>query len=228
MATYYTDFSEYSTGVIPSDWSDVWRSGSGYTVETVGGSIYGGQDLQTSITGTAFNRLCSWDDVSAAHADVEILALLMQDGSIPTSSGISIAVVGRGDASDGDGYMAGLDNSADQFQIKHNNSVLGSASWTESSGEYFWVRFRLNSTSLDAKIWVDGDAEPGSWDISITDSTNTAAGYQGFYQRRHGGTKHCDYFAVGTAGDTAPDPPSGDIPNKIYTRNQSIVRASRW
>jgi hypothetical protein len=39
-----------------------------------------------------------------------------------------------------------------------------------------WVRFKVQGTSLKAKVWTDGTAEPAAWEMEVTDSTITGAG----------------------------------------------------
>jgi hypothetical protein len=39
-----------------------------------------------------------------------------------------------------------------------------------------WVRFRVEGSTLKAKVWTDGAAEPAAWEVSASDSTVTAAG----------------------------------------------------
>jgi hypothetical protein len=38
-------------------------------------------------------------------------------------------------------------------------------------GAYYWIKMQCSGTTISGKVWADGAAEPGSWDISITDST---------------------------------------------------------
>lgn len=56
-------------------------------------------------------------------------------------------------------------------------SVIGTASASFGSGA-FWVRVRREGTDLKIRLWDDGDQEPGSWEIDITDATY-ADGYVG-------------------------------------------------
>lgn len=39
-----------------------------------------------------------------------------------------------------------------------------------------WVRLRVNGSSISAKIWTDGTAEPAAWELSTTDTTITSPG----------------------------------------------------
>jgi hypothetical protein len=46
-----------------------------------------------------------------------------------------------------------------------------------TADQFWWIRFALTGTTLTVKAWQDGTSEPGSWDITATDSSLTAAGH---------------------------------------------------
>ena len=52
---------------------------------------------------------------------------------------------------------------------------------TFTAGDVLWYRAQANGTTIRFRIWKDGTAEPGSWDVSVVDGTITAAGYAGLY-----------------------------------------------
>jgi len=60
-------------------------------------------------------------------------------------------------------------------------------------------RFRLNGTSLQAKVWLEPNDEPSSWQMSVTDSTYTS-GVAGLATRA--GTIYA--IGIGTDGSEAP------------------------
>jgi hypothetical protein len=39
-----------------------------------------------------------------------------------------------------------------------------------------WVRLRVSGSTIQYKLWPDGQAEPSSWRVSVTDTSVTAAG----------------------------------------------------
>lgn len=45
-----------------------------------------------------------------------------------------------------------------------------------AANRVFWVRFALSGTSLSAKVWQDGTAEPATFGATVTDASITAAG----------------------------------------------------
>ncbi len=56
---------------------------------------------------------------------------------------------------------------------------IGTASFTATSGTYYFIRFHALGTNLMARAWQSGSSEPGTWNINITDSDITSAGHVG-------------------------------------------------
>jgi len=56
---------------------------------------------------------------------------------------------------------------------------LGSVSKTYTEGNWYWLKLQCNGSAIKGKSWADGSAEPGTWDIEITNTTYTY-GYCGF------------------------------------------------
>jgi len=59
------------------------------------------------------------------------------------------------------------------------NTTLANSALTHTSGQFYWMRFNVTGTTLKVKTWPDdGSPEPGSWEITVTDSALTS-GYMG-------------------------------------------------
>jgi hypothetical protein len=84
------------------------------------------------------------------------------------------------------------------------------------------VRFRVNGTSLKAKVWKETELEPETWHLETTDSDITDAGWVGAGAFAHNNDRDYDYFAVGTDGDTAPLP----LTNTPILLSQLVVEAA--
>ena len=52
---------------------------------------------------------------------------------------------------------------------------------TFAAGDVMWLRAQASGTTIRFRIWKDGTSEPGTWDVSVTNATVSAAGYAGFY-----------------------------------------------
>ena len=57
-----------------------------------------------------------------------------------------------------------------------NTADLSTAVTTVSYNTYYWLKFRIASTTLSGKIWQDGSSEPGSWTTTATDSSISGTG----------------------------------------------------
>jgi hypothetical protein len=48
---------------------------------------------------------------------------------------------------------------------------------TISNGTFFWIKFSLVGTTLQAKCWVDGNSEPANWSGTVTDASLSSGGW---------------------------------------------------
>lgn len=213
-----TNFSEYSAGSPPGDWTSRYIStGFTYNVETVAAAM-SGQALQWVAT-VSNNRFISWDAVPAV-ADYEILmrARAIQAGSSNgqmlapyaggrvsgTATTRNIYYAGFSYSTGGTGYTSG------QSKIVGNtlsalDSIAGpSPNYTTNT--WLYVRSQVIGTTLRRRVWYSGTSEPGSWDGEITDGSLSAGGWIGLYKSGAGPNSEIDYFAVSIAGKTIPVP----------------------
>jgi hypothetical protein len=68
------------------------------------------------------------------------------------------------------------------------------------NGNWYWLKLQAVGTTIRGKSWADGEAEPGSWDISLTNATYTN-GYCGFSGETSNGL--FDDMTITPAVDTA-------------------------
>lgn len=215
---YVTDFSEYTVGALPGDWTQRWAL-TGYTaaVQSVAGSISG---KALRFTKTAVSRgLLSWDKIPPA-ADMEIL---IRARAIEAYSNNDIfirsACRASGAAGAENAYMDGLFGSTTaplyaQQIAKYNAAAaanIGSA-LTGNSGDgnytvnaWAWLRFRINGTSLQSAVWLDGSPEQTLNGVN-TDSSIVGGGWVGLTVAAATANPDCevDFFSVALNGKTAP------------------------
>ena len=61
--------------------------------------------------------------------------------------------------------------------VAGTNTSLGTASGAQQVGSgRQWVRLRVSGSTVQYKIWPDGQAEPATWRATVTDTSVTAAG----------------------------------------------------
>ena len=192
---YETDFSEYTIGVTPGDWSEHWHTGD-FSLDIASGDI-GGKQLYFDKSVLSSRCACSWDDIGS-KLNVEILCKLQW-----TSTGsylIGPACRLAGGSTNETGYALWLDDNSNAILLRRYNAGTGSSdlashSHTMTTDTYYWVRARFVGSGIKARIWDDGSSEHGTWDIDYTDpSPLTSSGAVGLANYSYDGW--CDYFGV--------------------------------
>lgn len=223
MAKYFTDFSEYAYGQLDDgDWTERWNTGvTSWSVDVKDGAL--GGCVCSYATGGQTNayRLISWDDITvdADRADVEILMKIRQD----IAGRREIFLIARAQSGNASyAYWCEVDPRNDVFaiwkRVDYTNTQISSTISTGAiaGDSHLWCRFRVVGTSLKAKLWEDGTTEPSSWDLEVTDSDISAAGWVGFGGNNAGDTIPVACFAAATNGDTA------EVVNTVKTIDSGI------
>jgi hypothetical protein len=73
-------------------------------------------------------------------------------------------------------------------------------------GQQFWIRARAYKNRFQARLWIEGETEPSSWQLDAYDDTyGPYFGACGLYARHPGNYKgiYCDYFSWAHRGGTA-------------------------
>lgn len=210
MTTYWDDFAAYTVGTQPTGWSEVWHGTPDWTVEADANAQFGGKALVK--TGSFAGLAWGTPGADPLRADCEVTARWKLDGLATLNLGLMVR--GSNPSNSRNGYFAGYDQHGRPRIYKYLNSFLteigvnNHASHWIAAGQWYRVRFRVTGTTLQAKWWADGAAEPAAWTIETTDSTHTAAGFVGFAASAEG---RYDWVGVGTGGDTAPTAPPHTI-----------------
>ena len=205
MTTYSTNFGSYTAAAQPSDWTARWVTSNVTWLATTLANTEGGKVLRRASTANA-NRLLTWDTVTA-HADTELLARYKV--SATSANHLYLHVRGSGAAAAETSYWVMVSTTGSMSLGKNvagAQTTLGTTyTFTaRPSGAWYLLRFRVNGTTLQARIWEDGTPEPTTWQTTATDSAVSAAGWAGVGAYNSVGDIDFDYVAVGTAGDTAP------------------------
>jgi len=215
VAEYFTDFSEYTTGVAPGDWTNQFATGTTRTVESDGGAT-GGKLLRMVSTSSA-RQAFSWDDIDsdADRDDAEIVFRWRVTSDPAGGSGLLRGIVrGGGSTSTEQGYVGGCLSVSTHREGKYvagSFTNLGDDSFAVSLNTWYWTRHRVNGTTLQTRTWADSGSEPGTWNIhNATDGSISGTGFVGFFNNTgDSATVEIDVFGVGTNGDTAPSAAAG-------------------
>jgi YD repeat-containing protein len=79
------------------------------------------------------------------------------------------------------------------------SATMGS---TFTAGSTWQMRMRVEGTSIKARAWVKGLAEPSTWTVTATDSGITGAGHVGVWCRVFGGPTPQDEASVGLSASS--------------------------
>jgi hypothetical protein len=218
MSQYYSDFSSEPTGtsVFPSsggDWSfGINNTSSNNYWDVLDSATATGGKLISENQGN-YDTAFLWDQIT--DNDVELLARVRTDS---TGTGVFRLLLRFTGTSQQD-YTAYTLTYDDYFYhrialaqvINGSGTSLNTADFSQTAGNWNWIRFRVNGSTLSAKIWDDADPEPASWMIQEND-TGISSGSVGIYSM--GEVEQYDLVNVGTAGDSAPDTaaPSAEPP----------------
>lgn len=236
MANYYTDFSSYSTGSLPTGWTERYNGTSQYTVQT------GGDDKILKCGSASDNRkACTWNtvDSDANRDNVEVRVQFRTKSTSGTSGGVIVR--GSGSTGSETGYTAGILNTS----VYCNKYVSGSATTLFTSTafgtlaadtDYEFV-FRVNGSNIGVRIYAKGGGDPGPGaNVTATDSSVTGVGWAGVFGFTGAGKLEYDKIAIATNGDTATYTAgttvapssghvviSGKVPSVTRTGNQAVA-----
>lgn len=165
------NFERTSTnGLGSTETAQAWSvagSGTNYTVS-------GGVGRLTSQTKGA-NLQASLNSVASADTEVRVVASPQQ---APTGSGVYVSVLARKVGSDDYRARAVLNaNGTVNLELQRSGTLLRNAvvsGLTYQTGDKLNFRvqaFGTSPTTVRAKVWKAGAAEPSAWQLSTTDST---------------------------------------------------------
>jgi hypothetical protein len=190
-----TDFSEYTTGQPPSDWTEQWQTAS-ITLSVVEGEG-DGKTLYLDLATSGHRVGCSWDDLGSIR-DVEILCKIKTKASTDYAIGPAVRLSGGSGAESG--YGLWMNDGANYFRLRRYVAGSGSVDLATLNlaivnGNYYWVRFRAEGADFKIKAWADGGSEPALWGTEYTDPTPyLTVGGVGLITYNTDGW--CDYFSA--------------------------------
>lgn len=233
MAQYSRDFSADTIGVTPADFTPgATALGTGTAeVEAFTGAT---GDQAFVIRPQSGNRHVPvrWDTITG-DADRDDIELLMRFQTTENWAGFyeGAAILGRleeGTFVLASAYGAGLSNGGhthyafigETTNIAGNLPEIATAyadpGFVPAQDTWYWVRLRINGTTLSAWFWEDGDpveTNADTPDITITDATLTTGTAGIMWDTNSGQPLVIDFISAGTNGDAAPSPSAGVPPD---------------
>lgn len=214
MTKYFTQFDE-STQTIGTNLSG-WtvRSGSPSRAPAYGDpAVVAVKRRYLSLNGaSAAEQTVSWDaiDADANRAKFDIVTAFAYDLTTAEQG----LIYARGTAFT-DYYRLAIVKAGSFVLVKvvaSAGTTLVTASPTFTAGHSYFVRFRGNGTTLQARVWdaaLGMAGEPTTWDINTTDGSITAAGWIGLASAHATVSSQVfpfNFLAVATNGDSAVCP----------------------
>lgn len=219
---FYTDFSEYSTGSKPSDWSVTASSDDHWTVETEGGAT-GGQVLSHVNTGASV-AILGWDVTNDSNKRHEVVARfkITATSGTPHNEGLTL----RDDAT-GNLMHANFDSKLlATMGIHFGVTAIGSISHTFVLGTYVYVRFQVQGTDIKAKVWNGTAAdEPASFGTEFSFAVDDTSGRIGVVADFNV-TMIVDTFGASTGNTTLTSAPTTDVRYALATTLHPTVKAA--
>jgi CSLREA domain-containing protein len=163
---------------------------AGFGTADVGGAWSVSNTGRTKVDGSQgaiFGWTAGNQDVQAwlpslTRANTETLAEVTLNATNPTGASYQARVVARAQADARNGYYARIvhtTSGAVTWGLNRIDNAGGTGSLSlgggtllasGGAGTKWWIRLRVQGTSIEARFWRDGTTEPSTWTVSKTDS----------------------------------------------------------
>lgn len=232
----FTNFSEYTTGLQPHDWSQHWvTTDQTWAVREKTGTDGGKVVEQTATTGA--RRFLRWDKPGATLADVEVVSRVRNNdvSNFVTQNSLLARASGTATLSTQNGYQCRIQPIETTWYLQlvefksgtatlltnpgHNLSARG-----YTGGQWLWIRFRVIGNVLQGRAWFDHETEPEAWHLTFTDTVNpiSSGGIGLSCFSALGGPRDFDVFGVGFDGQTAPTAAAQQVERTVTSHVRQI------
>lgn len=197
MAQYLLN---YLDGSIPQtvDWS--FRQGNGgHRLYAEAGSL----NLESTGAGT---KVAAFNPINGIN-DVEALVRFTLSSDRGKQGIVSLRYGGTAEANT-TGYTLSGSIIGGKGHLSIDEGGTGNFSWTPWNylpNVTYWARFRVSGSTMQAKVWTDGQPEPANWMLNATNTARPTGSYSGLHTYMVG-TVGYSFISFGTNGDTAPPP----------------------
>lgn len=213
--TFFTDFTEYTDGQQPSDWTERWNPAHQ-------SAVVDNDTLVVSRGTNAFRYALSWDAVGEPDGDVEIAYRFKMTTPLVNWGGGGGVV--RGDHTNPaliwtglTGYTGGQQATTSTVSYwsigaqntSHANSVtmlsMAATPTVIQAGTWYVYRMRIVGNQIEQMVYADGSTPPG-WMGTATLTSPLGAGWVGLWRGAGLGDLVIDWYAVRLNGEPAPIP----------------------
>ena len=209
--------SDTFTGANGAAWGSEWAlgrnptAGGGATIQSNTGRLQSG-----TVAGYDFGDRIARRVAGATVKDQDVTFRFMHDG---TECYPELWLRSTNPELDGGtGYAVAFSLDGGQISLSRQVSFTGTAlgspiNKTLTSGSWYRIRVQTIATALRVRVWNDGDAEPTTWNINLSDTTPAlqVAGYTGLSLGGGGDATVANFFIDDfeqTDGAVTPPPPT--------------------
>ena len=195
MAQYLLNYLDGSTPQT-ADWS--FRQGNGgHRLYAKAGSL----SLESTSAGT---KVAAFNPINGIN-DVEALVRFTLSSDRGKQGIVSLRYGGTAEANT-TGYTLSGSIVGGKGHLSIDEGGTGNFSWTPWNylpNVTYWARFRVNGSTMQAKVWTDGQPEPANWMLNATNTARPTGSYSGLHTYMTGTVRY-SFISFGTNGDTAP------------------------
>lgn len=213
----WTDFSWETVGVSPAEWTFAGDMYMTPVVAQVGNAKY----LRTTITpsnGGGWSMYHGWINTSYISGDLAQAEALVRY-RLNNMNDAFVGALVRGSTSPATSYAAveeftaaGPSTAFKTYRVAAMSQAQLGSTINDSpyiqANTWNWIRIRANGTNIYSRHWKDGQSEPGTWEISATDSTYYGSSigirFAAYMNNMSATTMDFSYFALGANGYAAP------------------------
>lgn len=235
---HFEDFSGYVNGVSPTNWTAKWDMTRSYLLTEAQAGTIGGQICRVVREDEESDTLSGFQLGSDLTALVKTEARCRVYSTRGGWDDPLLVICGNGDEGAEEGYILKLIGS--QLAVVRMDAGVETELATAAvpvaitGTAWFRVRFEVDeSSSVNARIWIDGVAEPATWDIQYDDSASPlAAGWFGIVN--YSNSFDCDVLSVGVGGlspieiQFAAGTMSGYLPAAMTVTTADLDEAMGW
>lgn len=205
--TFFTDFSEYTLGTKPDDWTEQWNDNSNTHEILLSAND---EHYFAYAPGSSSLSSIAWDKLTPINTTDSEIYFKGRVTSQPQGALLSTIHRGTGTVGSETGYIIGLRGVSGGVNLEIGKKINGTSTKLTSTNlsldatSLYHQRSRIDGDVLKVKIWQDSDPEPSEWTLETTDAEIIDDGFVGLYSYMSTSDGYVYDYGVGTGGMRAP------------------------